>query len=184
MRRALVKLDGDKVQWARERLGYSMETTAEVAGVAKNSVLRAEHGGDIRPVTARKLAGALGLRVEELLPKAQAPLPFDVPAAAPNPLSDAVTLWAMPQGDFLRVLSESDDETLLEIYRRIDGERTALELEYRNDESGRAARSAFLRAVERRMVVLLTLVERGVAPTDPERASLAEQLEHALGESR
>jgi transcriptional regulator with XRE-family HTH domain len=62
-----LKLDRDKLQRARELLGYSIETTAEAAGVSKNSVLRAEHEDDIRPVTARKIAGALGVRVAELI---------------------------------------------------------------------------------------------------------------------
>jgi transcriptional regulator with XRE-family HTH domain len=72
-----LRLDGNEVRQARERLGYSMETLAEAAGVAKNSILRAEHEEDIRPVTARKIANALEVRVADLLPKAQAPLPFE-----------------------------------------------------------------------------------------------------------
>ncbi len=67
-----MKLDRDKLMRARELLGYGVEKTAEEAGVSKNSVLRAEHEGDIRPVTARKIAGALGVRVADLLGKAGA----------------------------------------------------------------------------------------------------------------
>jgi transcriptional regulator with XRE-family HTH domain len=48
-------------------LGYGIETTAQAAGVSKNSVLRAEHGEDIRPLTARKIAGALNVEVADLL---------------------------------------------------------------------------------------------------------------------
>jgi DNA-binding XRE family transcriptional regulator len=75
-----LKLDRDKLQRAREMLGYSIEMTGEEAGVSKNSVLRAEHEEDIRPVTARKIAAALGVRVADLLEegetlKVQAPLP-------------------------------------------------------------------------------------------------------------
>lgn len=62
-----MKLDRDKVIRAREMVGYGIETVAEEAGVAKNSVLRAEHGGDIRPSTARKIAAALGVRVADLI---------------------------------------------------------------------------------------------------------------------
>jgi transcriptional regulator with XRE-family HTH domain len=62
-----LKFDGDKVRRARELLGYGQETTAEEAGVAKNSVLRAERGEEIRPATARKIAAALGVRVADLL---------------------------------------------------------------------------------------------------------------------
>jgi transcriptional regulator with XRE-family HTH domain len=72
-----VKLDRDNLIRARERRGYSIETVAEEAGIAKNSVLRAEHGEDIRPLTARKIAAALGVEVADLYaddyPKEEAP---------------------------------------------------------------------------------------------------------------
>jgi transcriptional regulator with XRE-family HTH domain len=57
----------EKMQRARERLGYSIETVGEKAGTSKNSVLRAEHEGEIRPLTARKIAEALGVEVADLL---------------------------------------------------------------------------------------------------------------------
>jgi DNA-binding XRE family transcriptional regulator len=62
-----VKLDRDKLIRAREMLGYGIETVAAEAGVSKNSVLRAEHEDDIRPLTARKIAAALGVRVADLI---------------------------------------------------------------------------------------------------------------------
>lgn len=62
-----LRFDRESVLRARERLGYGIEKTAEEAGVSKNSVLRAEHGEDIRPVTARKIAAALGVRVADLI---------------------------------------------------------------------------------------------------------------------
>ena len=61
-----MKLDRDELIRARERLGYAVETVAEEARVSKNSVLRAEHGQDIRPLTARKIAAALGVAVADL----------------------------------------------------------------------------------------------------------------------
>ena len=60
---------------ARLRHGYSLDTLSSVAGIAKNSALRAEHGGEITPSTARKLATALGLTPGDLLPLDQ-PLLF------------------------------------------------------------------------------------------------------------
>ena len=48
-------------------LGYGLEKTAQEAGVSKNSVLRAEHEEDIRPVTARKIAAALDVSVADLI---------------------------------------------------------------------------------------------------------------------
>jgi transcriptional regulator with XRE-family HTH domain len=62
-----VKLNRDKLIRAREMLGYGIETVAAEAGVSKNSVLRAEHEEDIRPLTARKIAAALGVRVADLI---------------------------------------------------------------------------------------------------------------------
>jgi transcriptional regulator with XRE-family HTH domain len=75
-----LRLDKDRLQRAREMLGYGLEKTAQEAGVSKNSVLRAEHEEDIRPVTARKIAAALDVSVADLIGesealKAQPPLP-------------------------------------------------------------------------------------------------------------
>jgi len=55
------------LQRAREMLGYGIEKTAQEAGLSKNSVLRAEHEENIRPVTARRIAAALGVNVADLL---------------------------------------------------------------------------------------------------------------------
>src|SRR5215218_9653494 len=62
-----LKLDRDRLQRAREMLGYGLEKTAQEAGISKNSVLRAEHEEDIRPVTARKIAAALRVSVADLI---------------------------------------------------------------------------------------------------------------------
>ncbi len=76
-----LKLDKAEVVEARERLGLSIELLAKRAAVSKNSVSRAEHGLDIRPITARRIAHGLGLEVSDLYPKAEAPpsLPSDSP---------------------------------------------------------------------------------------------------------
>lgn len=77
-----MKLEAEKVLRARERLGYSLTTASERIGVARASLLNAEHGREIRPLTARKIAEGYGLKVADLIaengsrPKAQAPLPF------------------------------------------------------------------------------------------------------------
>ncbi len=84
----LLRYGREKLQRARERLGWSIEMVGEKAGTSKNSVLRAEHEGEIRPLTARKIAEALGVEVVDLLleevesqaPKGQAsPLREDEP---------------------------------------------------------------------------------------------------------
>jgi transcriptional regulator with XRE-family HTH domain len=70
-----LKLDPAAVIEARERLGLTIEMAADRADVSKNSIGRAEHGLDIRPVTARRIARGLGLEVADLYPKAPAPQP-------------------------------------------------------------------------------------------------------------
>jgi transcriptional regulator with XRE-family HTH domain len=71
-----LKLDKHRVLRARERLGFSIAKTAQAARVSEHSVLRAEHGEDIRPLTARKIAKGLGVKVADLYndsPKEKAP---------------------------------------------------------------------------------------------------------------
>jgi transcriptional regulator with XRE-family HTH domain len=101
-----LKLNRDKLIRAREALGYSIETVAEAAGVSKNSVLRAEHEEDIRPVTARKIAGALGVRVADLIGesenlKAQSPLP-EFPEERREDIYDLVLTAARRQAEYDR----------------------------------------------------------------------------------
>ncbi|MDP9476535.1 MAG: helix-turn-helix domain-containing protein [Actinomycetota bacterium] len=72
-----MKLDEERVRGARERLGLTLTMVAQRAGTSKNTVLSAEHGGDIRPTTARKIAEALEVEITDLIgeqahPKAQA----------------------------------------------------------------------------------------------------------------
>jgi transcriptional regulator with XRE-family HTH domain len=101
-----LKLNRGKLIRAREVLGYSIETVAEAAGVSKNSVLRAEHEEDIRPVTARKIAGALGVRVADLIGerenlKAQPPLP-EFPEERREDIYDLVLTAARRQAEYDR----------------------------------------------------------------------------------
>ncbi len=62
-----MKLDGAKVRRARERQGLTVRALAEKAGVAKGTTLRAEHGANVFPTTARKLAQGLGVEVADLM---------------------------------------------------------------------------------------------------------------------
>ena len=88
-----VKLDGAKVRWHRDQLGWTLDDVAEQAEVAKGTVLRAEHGEDVRPSSGRRIARAFGIEIPELSPekpgaalagKAEAP-PV---GAVPNSLED------------------------------------------------------------------------------------------------
>lgn len=62
-----MRLDGARVRRARERLGYSLAKAAKEAGVSEGTVLRADHGEEIRPSTARKIAVGLGVEVADLI---------------------------------------------------------------------------------------------------------------------
>ncbi len=101
----VLKLDREKLIRAREMLGYGLEKTADVAGVSKNSVLRAEHEEDIRPVTARKIAEALKVEVADLFPK----------AAVPSP-----SLSTPRQGGFLGYIKTLDHEALMNLSDELD----------------------------------------------------------------
>jgi transcriptional regulator with XRE-family HTH domain len=114
----LLRLDRDRLLRAREVLGYGLEKTAEEAGVSKNSVLRAEHGSEIRPVTARKIAAALGVEVADLLGaghRKTLEVP-DTPLARSSLEDFEARLWGLG--------SEAEARALFEAVRR---ERGALE---------------------------------------------------------
>jgi hypothetical protein len=68
-----LRLNRKSLLRARELLGYGIEKVAEEARVSKNSVLRAEHEGDIRPLTARRIAAALKVDVADLLQEGESP---------------------------------------------------------------------------------------------------------------
>jgi transcriptional regulator with XRE-family HTH domain len=71
----LQPLDAEKVKEWRHRRMLSQQEVADRAGTSLFTVQRIERGeGNVRPKTGRGLAAALGVPIEELLPKAQAPL--------------------------------------------------------------------------------------------------------------
>src|SRR5215217_3845043 len=64
-----MRLDHERVRWHRDRLGWTLDTLAEKAEVAKGTVLRAEHGEDVRPSSGRRIARALGVEIPDLIPE-------------------------------------------------------------------------------------------------------------------
>ena len=171
-----MKLNPTKVRQAREQLGLSIVEIAENAEVSPNSVSRAENDKEIRPLTARRIARALRVEVADLYPKGQATT--SSPKAEPDRERRVIDLSLE---DFRRALSEASeagDQPLVELYARLDAERINAELAFRGNEDDRAARADYARAVERRMLLFLTLVRRGVTLPDPEQLShQIEQLE-------
>jgi transcriptional regulator with XRE-family HTH domain len=77
-------LDAEKVKEWRHRRMLSQQEVADRAGTSLFTVQRIERGeGNVRPKTGRGLAAALGVPIEELLPKAQAPLFRELPEHKP-----------------------------------------------------------------------------------------------------
>ncbi len=171
-----MRLAPNKVREAREQLGLSIVEIAQNAKVSPNSVSRAENDREIRPMTARRIAQALGVEVADLYPKGKA-------AASPpeSEAGEARRAIDMSLENFREALSEASDAgdgALVELYARLDAERINAELLFREDEDNHAARSDYARAVERRMLLFLALLKRGVTLPDPEQLShQVEQLE-------
>jgi transcriptional regulator with XRE-family HTH domain len=80
----LQPLDAERVKDWRHRRMLSQQELAEGAGTSLFTIQRIERGeGNVRPKTGRGVATALGVSIEELLPKAQAPLFQEQPEHEP-----------------------------------------------------------------------------------------------------
>ena len=78
-------LDAERVREWRHRRMLSQQEVAERAGTSLFTIQRIERGeGNVRPKTGRGVAAALGIPIEELLPKAQAPLFREPPEHEPQ----------------------------------------------------------------------------------------------------
>ena len=77
-----MRVDGEKVKHRRERLALSIDAASNVAEVAPQTWLRAEHGGELRPSSVRRIAESLGAAPEDLLEKAPAPPSPEAPEEA------------------------------------------------------------------------------------------------------
>jgi transcriptional regulator with XRE-family HTH domain len=76
----LQPLDAERVKEWRNRRMLSQQEVADRAGTSLFTIQRIERGeGNVRPKTGRGVAAALGVPIEELLPKAQAPLFRELP---------------------------------------------------------------------------------------------------------
>jgi transcriptional regulator with XRE-family HTH domain len=76
----LQPLDSNSVKEWRHRRMLSQQEVADRAGTSLFTIQRIERGeGNVRPKTGRAVAEVLGVPIEELLPKVQAPLWSDEP---------------------------------------------------------------------------------------------------------
>jgi transcriptional regulator with XRE-family HTH domain len=79
----LQPLDAERVKEWRHRRMLSQQEVADRAGTSLFTIQRIERGeGNVRPKTGREVASALGVPIEELLPKVQAPLFRELPKPA------------------------------------------------------------------------------------------------------
>lgn len=58
----------------RESAGETQVSLGEKAGITEFTILRAEHGADLRPSTAKRIAEALGISVADLMEEPPVPL--------------------------------------------------------------------------------------------------------------
>jgi transcriptional regulator with XRE-family HTH domain len=81
----LQPLDAERVKEWRHRRMLSQQEVADRAGTSLFTIQRIERGeGNVRPKTGRGVAAALDIPIEELLPKAQAPLFRESPEQPPE----------------------------------------------------------------------------------------------------
>ena len=100
---------GEHIKRLREERGWSQPQLAVEAGVAVSAVSQIENGRRSPNVsTLDKLAGALGVSVADLFPKAQAPFPLDEAAEGPVELAPEGVAYFVP-------LEEGEEEDVVEL---------------------------------------------------------------------
>jgi transcriptional regulator with XRE-family HTH domain len=106
-------------EW-REAQGETQKELAERSGVAEHTISRVENGAGLTPPTARKLAGALGISVVDLLESPPSPLAGAPSGRRPSPkeetktgagLEDVLEAWVEGWVDYL----DRDAERLEEL---------------------------------------------------------------------
>jgi transcriptional regulator with XRE-family HTH domain len=138
----LQPLDAHSVRDWRHRRMLSQQEVADRAGTSLFTIQRIERGeGNVRPKTGRAVAAALGVQVEELLPKAQAPLFPEPPESAGEeerrePIYDVVMRAARRQAEQNRQAANRAIESELPqaYFMRHENEAMLRLLEYPADE--------------------------------------------------
>ena len=111
-------LDAERVKEWRHRRMLSQQEVADRAGTSLFTIQRIERGeGNVRPKTGRGVAAALGIPIEELLPKNQAPLPFSSPvdgAEADEERAHYLRLFRVFIDEYVQRWEEEPPETFRE----------------------------------------------------------------------
>ncbi len=100
-----------RIRQIRAEKGWTVRRLAEESGVDKNTISGAERGlRNPNPITMHKLAGALGVEVADLFPKAQeaSRLLEQPPTASPE-----VREWLVERGAKFAVLSDAEFSELV-----------------------------------------------------------------------
>jgi len=171
-----LRLDPERTLEARERLGLSVAMAAKRADVAKSSISRAEHGEEIRPATARRIATAYGVSVADLYPHDPYSVwsPIDLRQLGPPVEVGSVPghepMAELSQEEFHEAIREASgsDEDLLKLYNRLDDERAFFDHLYRLYETNETIKRLYTRAIDRWLIMHFVLDEREI---NPERVS-------------
>jgi transcriptional regulator with XRE-family HTH domain len=121
----------------------SRQDLANLAGTSPFTIRRIERGeGSVRPQTGRAVARALGVDPEELLPKAQAPLPFEESTPASQAAAGRTDMERWAKVRTLILADELDADGILDASRELMLEMFP-ELRHRDEALVEAAVKAF-----------------------------------------
>ncbi len=164
------------VKELRRRKGWNQRDLAKASGVGQDTISSLESGRhEPRPSTLRKIAGALGVEIEELFEEAANP------GKGPRPLSAEWALQVDQGEDFERKIGEADTAQLHKLLSELVGDRftrTRADL-----KTGRESRELLQRrqaAFSRALTVRNVLLERGENPPEKGLPALRKYLD-ALG---
>ncbi len=166
-----------RLRRARLERGLSLRGAAAEIGVTKETLSDLERARrQPHPPTLAKIAAGYGVEISDLL----GPMVEEDPVllgkgeapeeAGPAEAGDEERIIDMGPAEFHRKLSEApSNKDLLDLYHRVDAERVATELAFRDDEDNDRALKDHERALRYYMMAVLSLNIRGVTPPDPEQ---------------
>ncbi len=163
----------DTVKELRRRRGWNQRDLAKASGVGQDTISSMESGRhEPRPSTLRKIAGALGVEIEELFEE------ITNPGKAPRPLSAEWALQAVQDENFERKIRAADTGRLHKLLSELVGDRfTRMHEDLKaGRESGEQLRRRQA-ALSRALVVRDVLLERGEEPPEKGLPALKKYLD-------